>query len=129
MNRRAAGLSSHGAAPDAPAPQAKDRPAAGAELARALELSREIAHLADQGDVRQAVTLDAERRRLLASIRATRGAPDALTAAERALLKEIGELNDRSIGRLEHRLRAKCRDLDMLAVGRRAVRAYGHHRP
>jgi hypothetical protein len=29
---------------------------------------------------------------------------------------------------MEHRFRAKCRDMDMLSAGRRAVRAYAHHR-
>lgn len=126
MNRREAALSAHGAAREAPAPQAMDRPAVPAALARALELSREISRLADDGDVRQATILDAERRRLLASVRGAGGIP---TNAEREMLKEIAQLNDHSIGRLEHRLRAKCRDLDLLAVGRRAVRAYGHQRP
>ena len=48
---------------------------------------------------------------------------------DRAVLREIAELNDRSIGRLEHRFRAKCRDMDMLAAGRRAMRAYTTTRP
>ena len=40
------------------------------------------------------------------------------------MLRAIADLNARSIGRMEHRFRAKCRDMDMLAAGRRAVRAY-----
>ena len=42
----------------------------------------------------------------------------------RSALREIAMLNDRALGFLEHRRRAKGRDMDMLAVGRRAVRAY-----
>jgi hypothetical protein len=48
---------------------------------------------------------------------------------DRAVLREIADLNARSLGRMEHRFRAKCRDMDMLAAGRRALRAYSNHRP
>jgi hypothetical protein len=40
------------------------------------------------------------------------------------VLRDIADLNDRAIGHLEHRKRAMGRNMDMLAVGRRAVRAY-----
>jgi hypothetical protein len=43
---------------------------------------------------------------------------------EQSMLREIAALNDRALGYLEHRRRAKGRDMDMLAVGRRALRAY-----
>jgi hypothetical protein len=102
-----------------------NRQAAVAALERALEISRELAVVADAGEVRRAASLDAERLQLLKSVR------DALLPMDetsRALLREIAELNDRSIGRLEHRFRAKCRDMDMLAVGRRALRAYSTNR-
>jgi len=102
-----------------------NRQAAVAALERALEISRELAAVADRGEVRQAASLDAERLQLLQSVR------DALLPMDersRAVLREIAELNDRSIGRLEHRFRAKCRDMDMLAVGRRALRAYSTNR-
>jgi hypothetical protein len=102
-----------------------NRQAAVAALERALEISRELAAVADRGEVRQAASLDAERLQLLKSVR------DALLPMDersRAVLREIAELNDRSIGRLEHRFRAKCRDMDMLAVGRRALRAYSTNR-
>jgi len=97
-----------------------------AALQRALEISRELAAVADSGDVRLAVSLDAERLKLLKSLR---HALQPMEEKDRSVLREIAELNDRSIGRLEHRLRAKCRDMDMLAVGRRAVRAYTTTRP
>jgi hypothetical protein len=102
-----------------------NRQAAVAALERALEISRELAVVADGGEVRQAASLDAERLQLLKSAR------DALLPMDersQALLREIAELNDRSLGRLEHRFRAKCRDMDMLAVGRRALRAYSTNR-
>jgi hypothetical protein len=68
-----------------------------------------------------AVSLDAERLQLLKSIRA---ALQPLDEKDRSLLREIAALNDQSLGLLEHRRRAKGRDMDMLAVGRRALRAY-----
>ena len=102
-----------------------NRQAAVAALERALEISRELAAVADAGEVALAARLDAERLQLLQSAR------DALLPMDersQAVLREIAELNDRSIGRLEHRFRAKCRDMDMLAVGRRALRAYSTNR-
>jgi hypothetical protein len=92
-----------------------------AALQRALEISRELAAVADGGELRSAVSLDAERLQLLKSIRA---ALQPLDETDRSLLREIAALNDRSLGLLEHRRRAKGRDMDMLAVGRRALRAY-----
>jgi hypothetical protein len=102
-----------------------NRQAAVAALERALQISRELAAEADAGEVRRAASLDAERLQLLKLVR------DALVPLDersRAVLREIAELNDRSIGCMEHRFRAKCRDLDMLAIGRRALRAYSTNR-
>ena len=53
---------------------------------------------------------------------------EALKDESPALLQQIAQLNDRSIGLLEHQRRAKGRDLDMAAVGRRAVAAYSGSR-
>jgi hypothetical protein len=97
------------------------RTEAAAALQRALEISRELAAVAEGGDLPLAVSLDAERLQLLKSIRA---ALQPLDEQDRSVLREIAALNDRSLGLLEHRRRAKGRDMDMLAVGRRAVRAY-----
>ncbi len=94
-------------------------------LQRALELSQELMTLAESGDVGEVVRLDAERLRLLKSLR---HALQPLSPAERSMLRAIADLNARSLGRMEHRFRAKCRDMDMLTAGRRAVRAYAHHR-
>jgi hypothetical protein len=76
-------------------------------------------------DVGRAAVLDLERRGLLKSARA---ALQPLDEKDRSMLDAITELNARSLGRMEHRFRAKCRDMDMLAAGRRAVRAYGNTR-
>lgn len=90
-------------------------------LRRAAEISRELLALADSGDVQLAKRLDAERLQLLKSARRSL---QPLNESDRGLLREIVELNDRALGFLEHRRRCTARDLDMLAVGKRAMRAY-----
>jgi hypothetical protein len=90
-------------------------------LRGALELSHAVAAAADGGNLEATVRLDAERRRLLEAAR--RGLA-TLEPAERGVLAEIQALNAQAIGMLQHRQRATARDLDLLAVGRRAVRAY-----
>jgi hypothetical protein len=92
-----------------------------AALERALALSRDLADAADSGDAAVTQRLDAERRMLLESARADR---IDFGDADRAMLREIAVLNSRALGALQHRQRAMARDLDMLSVGRRAVRAY-----
>ncbi len=98
-----------------------NRAEASAALARALDISRELAAVADNGDVRTTGSLDAERRQLLQLVRR---ALQTLDEKDRGVLQEIAQLNERALGLLEHRKRAIGRDMDMLAVGRRAVRAY-----
>jgi hypothetical protein len=90
-------------------------------VARALALSEEILSAAESGKLESLEPLDLERMELLKSFRkATR----QVAAADQALLQQIAQLNDRAIGLLEHQRRSKGRDLDMAAVGRRAVAAY-----
>jgi hypothetical protein len=101
-----------------------NRAPARAELQHAFELSQELVTVAESGDVGEVVRLDAERLRLLKSVRHDL---QPLSPADRSMLRAIADLNARAIGRMEHRFRAKCRDMDMLAAGRRAVRAYAHH--
>jgi hypothetical protein len=96
-----------------------------AALRHALKLSQQLAAVADGGDVSLAVRLDAERLQLLKSARA---ALHPLDERSRSILGEIAALNDRTLGLLEHRRRAKGRDMDMAAVGRRAVAAYANVR-
>jgi hypothetical protein len=95
-------------------------------LQRALEISHELAAIADTGDVESAQRLDAERLQLL---KFARGVSQRLDDADRQMLQEITELNDKAIGFLEHRRRCTARDLDMISVGKRALRAYSANRP
>jgi hypothetical protein len=97
-----------------------------AALERALEISQALFEIVDAGDAAKVASLDAERRRLLKSVR---HALQPMDDKDRSVLRAIADLNARSLGRMEHRFRAKCRDMDMLAAGRRAVRAYGNTRP
>jgi hypothetical protein len=90
-------------------------------LARALALSQEMLAAAEQANLQSLESLDAERLELLKSFRLDTKHVDA---ADRALLQQISEMNDRTIGLLEHQRRSKGRDMDMAAVGRRAVAAY-----
>jgi len=91
-------------------------------LLRALELSEHILAVAEGNDLRSLAALDAERMQLLKSFRLEQ---QLVTASDRALLEEIALLNDRAVGMLEHRKRGKGREMDVAAVGRRAVAAYG----
>jgi hypothetical protein len=90
-------------------------------LARALALSQEMLAAAEQANLQTLELLDAERLELLKSFRLDTKHVDA---ADRALLQQISQMNDRTIGLLEHQRRSRGRDLDMAAVGRRAVAAY-----
>ena len=94
-----------------------------AALQRALELSQQLVKDTEGGDVARVVSLDAERLRLLKSARQVL---EPMNEKERSVLRAIADLNARSLGRMEHRFRAKCRDMDMLSAGRRAVRAYAN---
>jgi len=94
---------------------------AGAALERALVLSQQLIAAAERSDLQELARLDAERLRLLQSAEPERG---SLSADDRLILAQVSELNDRAIGLMEHNRRGKERDLDMAAVGRRAVAAY-----
>jgi hypothetical protein len=96
-----------------------------AGLTRALALSRELLAVAELGDVRAVADLDAERLRLLHSQRLKSRHMDA---DERLVLQQISELNDKAIGLLEHRRRGTEREMDTVAVGRRALIAYSDTR-
>lgn len=90
-------------------------------LERVLVLSQQLLAAADQSNLRELADLDAERMRLLQSVRLER---DNLSAGDRLVLKDVAEMNDRAIGLMEHHRRRHERALDMAAVGRRAVAAY-----
>ena len=100
----------------------KPRPA----LELAVELSQQLLAAADQSDLQAIARLDAERLRLLQSVRLERS---HLNDGDRLALRQVAELNDRAIGLVEHRRRGTERELDMAAVGRRAVAAYSTNRP
>jgi hypothetical protein len=90
-------------------------------LDRALALSQQLLGAADRSDTQEIGRLDAERLRLLQSVRLER---DTLSPADRLLLLQVSALNDQAIGLMEHHRRRKERDMDLAAVGRRAVAAY-----
>ena len=95
-------------------------------LARALALSHDMLSAAERGDLQSLASLDLERMELLKLFRS--GAKQ-VSAADQALLSQINATNERAIGLLEHQRRSKGRDLDMAAVGRRAIAAYSDNRP
>ncbi|HEY2465827.1 MAG TPA: hypothetical protein VGI32_17335 [Steroidobacteraceae bacterium] len=95
-------------------------------LARALVLSHDMLGAAEKGDVPTVAALDLERMELLKSFRS---GTKQVSAVDQALLAQINAANDRALGMLEHLRRGKGRDLDMAAVGRRAVAAYADNRP
>jgi hypothetical protein len=99
---------------------------ANAALLRALALSHDMLDAAEAANVQAVGLLDAERLELLKFFRLK---CKQVNASDRALLQQISQLNQRAIGLLEHLRRSKGRELDMAAVGRRAVAAYGGIRP
>ncbi len=100
-------------------------PEAHPNLAAAAALSRDIVAAADRGELESLAALDTERMRQLQSFRAAAGRGQA---ADRRLLQEIAELNERALGLMEHHRRIKGRALDLAATGRRAVTAYALNR-
>jgi hypothetical protein len=76
---------------------------------------------AEAANLHSLVLLDAERMRLLKSFRLD---VKQCQAGDRALLQQIDQLNDRTLGLLEHHRRSKGREMDMAALGRRALAAY-----
>jgi hypothetical protein len=92
-----------------------------ARLARALTISHEMLAAAEAANLQCVTLLDAERMQLLQSFRLEAKQVDA---DERGLLLQISQLNDRTLGLLEHHRRSKGREMDMAMAGRRAVAAY-----
>ena len=90
-------------------------------LHRALSASQELVAAAEAGNADAAASFDLERMKLL---KEARRALQPVDAEDRELVRQIALLNERAIGFLQHALRRTVRDLDMLSVGRRAVRAY-----
>jgi hypothetical protein len=94
-----------------------------AEFGLLLKLTEALkAHL-EHGEWGPAAELEVKRRELVERVF------DAAPAAAElplltATLREVVRLNDELIGLAEHRRRSIGRDLEMLAVGREAARAY-----
>jgi hypothetical protein len=92
-----------------------------ARLARALTISYEMLAAAEAANLQCVAQLDAERMQLLKSFRLEAKQVDA---DDRGLLLQISQLNDKTIGLVEHHRRSKGREMDMAMAGRRAVAAY-----
>ncbi len=99
--------------------------ARGSVLSRALTLSQQVLDAAEHSKLEQVAALDAERMRLLKSVRSDRS---VLSAEEQRMLTAVTDLNDRAIGAMEHHRRIKERAIDMAAVGRRGGRGLRAHR-
>ena len=96
---------------------AKVRPS----LKHALALSQQLLAATEQSDFELLVRLDAERLRLLQSVRLERR---HLSDADRQVLQQVIELNDRAVGLMEYQRWIKGREMDLVVVGRCAVAAY-----
>jgi hypothetical protein len=94
-------------------------------LLRALAVSSEMFEAAEKSDFHNVALLDDERLQLLKLFKVEAKHVDA---GSRALLQQIAQLNERTIGLLEHQRRSKGREMDMAAVGRRAIAAYANNR-
>jgi hypothetical protein len=98
--------------------------AANPALLRALAVSSQMFDAAERRDFPSVGSLDAERLQLLKLFKAETSHVDA---GSQVLLQQITQLNDRTIGLLEHQRRSKGREMDMAAVGRRAIAAYANN--
>jgi hypothetical protein len=83
-------------------------------------LSQRILSAAEGSDLELVASLDAERMQLLKSFKREQQP----SLPNRVVLGQIMALNDRTVGLLEHRKRGKGREMDMAALGRRALAAY-----
>jgi hypothetical protein len=94
-----------------------------AEFGELLRLTEALRTPLESGEWGRAADLELERRRIV-----DRVFDVAPTAPElpvlTATLREVVRINDELIGLAEHRRRAIARELDLLAVGREASRAY-----
>jgi hypothetical protein len=98
-----------------------------ADFGELLRLTESLKSELERGEWGRAAQLESERRQLVERV-----FDEPPTAAElpllTATLREVVRLNDQLIGLAEHRRRALARELDVLAVGRAAARAYGDRR-
>jgi hypothetical protein len=93
------------------------------ELGLLLKLTESLKTHLEQGEWGRAAELEVQRRELVERVFDTVPAATELPVLT-ATLREVVRINDELIGLAEHRRRAIGRDLDMLAIGRDAARAY-----
>ncbi len=93
-------------------------------LEQALALTLELRGCVEAGDFAGAAELESARRALLEEFFATRPAAVELPRSVE-LLREIVAANDALVGLADHLQRALAREVETIATGRRAVRAYG----
>jgi hypothetical protein len=94
-----------------------------AEFGLLLQLTEALKAKLEGADWGAAAELELERRRIVERVFETAPAAAELPLLT-ATLREVVRLNDELIGLAEHRRRAIARELDLLAVGRDAQRAY-----
>jgi len=97
------------------------------DFGRLLQLTERLKGHLERAEWGAAAELELERRSLVEHVFDVAPAATELPVLT-ATLREVVRINDELIGLAEHRRRAIARDLDMLAVGRDASRAYGEVR-
>jgi hypothetical protein len=95
-----------------------------AEFGLLLKLTEALKRHLERGEWGAAAELELERRSLVERVFEVPPAATELPVLT-ATLREVVRINDELIGLAEHRRRAIARELDLLAVGREASRAYG----
>ena len=93
------------------------------EFGQLLKLTEALKGHLERAEWGAAAELELERRGLVERVFDVAPAPAELPVLT-ATLREVVRINDELIGLAEHRRRAIARDLDLLAVGRDASRAY-----
>jgi len=102
--------------------------AAGDDLERLLEITRQLRAGFEHDEWAGAGDLEAERRAIIERVfdeRPTAAELPRLTAT----LREVVRLNEELIGLAEHRRRALGREIDTARLGSRAGQAYRSHSP
>lgn len=94
------------------------------EFGLLLKLTEALKGHLERGEWGAAAELELERRTLVERVFDVAPAAAELPVLT-ATLREVVRINDELIGLAEHRRRAVARELDLLAVGRDASRAYG----
>ena len=94
-----------------------------AEFGQLLQLTESLKASLERGEWGAAAQLELERRKLVERVFDVAPVPAELPMLT-ATLREVVRINDELIGLAEHRRRTLARELDLLAAGREARRAY-----